>query len=415
MGSTYAEHVFYIRQGQYHDPLQNRPGLEAVPFYLFSDFFGSVAKLPLSVAQMWKNDYEGSALCPKERDYSSYCGDDPASAARYLNGKYQQAGWNIHLPAAPQPLLEQLQDFALATPQWLVTQPTRSVVSPSLVQAGAEAWNNMLRRIDVTFRTDGDFLLPREGYEHSNFNREPTGAMAIFFLELIQFLRQNPAEQWELTLVGHSMGAILLNRVVRRFGENLPIANIVYMAAASTMKDYEETTWPYIRSRRNQQKLRDQQEKRCKEIFTQDLPQTVRDTDKYWQNKFQEKCRLLFPPSAPTPKFYNLMLHPKAEAQEASLYGIVPRGSLLVWLDGFLTNPPTPLDRMLGRFTNFMVAADRTPADIAWYIRPKVFGRGIRDPKNHGAFSACVFWNTKFWKNVPDDSSDFCPADNSGG
>lgn len=410
---TYREHVLYVRQGQYHDPLWNRPGLEADLPYVFSDLIGGLAKLPLSVLQTWKNDYEGSSLCPVGNHYSRSCGDNPTAAARYLNCKYKKAGWNIRLPENHISLTERLIDFARATPEWILAQPTRSVVSPALVQGGSEAWNNMLRRIDVAFRTDGDFLLPKEAYpsecrdDPSSLQRSPTGALALFFQELVNFIQKDQIHQWEITLVGHSMGSILLNRVIRRFGENLPISHIVYMGSASTIKDYEETVWPYIRSRRGQIYFQTQQRKLCEATLTQARYRQPRDAEAEQQQIAQADCRKLFP-LRKIPHFYNLMLHPKAEAQEASVYGIVPRGSLLVWLDGFLTNPPTLLDRMLGRFTNFMETADRTPPDIAKYIHPKVFGLDTDDPQNHGDFSEKKFWKKSFWKNSKEEFADSC-------
>jgi pimeloyl-ACP methyl ester carboxylesterase len=54
-------------------------------------------------------------------------------------------------------------------------------------------------------------------------------------------------EDWEFVLVGHSMGAIIVNEIVRHYGEKLPISHIVYMAAACSIRDYEDSVWPYLR------------------------------------------------------------------------------------------------------------------------------------------------------------------------
>jgi hypothetical protein len=53
-------------------------------------------------------------------------------------------------------------------------------------------------------------------------------------------------------------------------------------------------------------------------------------------------------------QFYNLSLHPVAEAGEWQpwLADLPPRGSLLVWIDNFLANPVTEQERTMGRWRN---------------------------------------------------------------
>ena len=45
--------------------------------------------------------------------------------------------------------------------------------------------------------------------------------------------------------------------------------------------------------------------------------------------------------------FYNLTLHPIAEQNEKN-YDVLPRGSLLVWIDTFATKPSRLADLRLG-------------------------------------------------------------------
>src|SRR5439155_20196527 len=107
----------------------------------------------------------------------------------------------------------------------------------------------------------------------------------------------------EVTLVGHSMGTIILNRVVR--DSEINFANIVYMGAACSVEDFSRSVLP-----------------------------------------FMEKH--------PDTQFYNLTLHPVAEAGEwyPWLADLPPRGSLLIWIDNFLSNPVTEQERTLGRWRN---------------------------------------------------------------
>ena len=53
--------------------------------------------------------------------------------------------------------------------------------------------------------------------------------------------------QYEITLIGHSMGSIVLNEWVRRNDEDgLYYKNIVYMAAACSIRDYEESALTFM-------------------------------------------------------------------------------------------------------------------------------------------------------------------------
>src|SRR5207248_2999500 len=92
-----------------------------------------------------------------------------------------------------------------------------------------------------------------------------------------------------ITLVGHSMGAIVCNRIVGGYPE-LKFKDIVYMGAACSVREFQANVVPYLVNNRHT-------------------------------------------------RFYNLSLHPQCEAGEISLsqpkikFDIAPRGSLLVWLD----------------------------------------------------------------------------------
>src|SRR5205807_7605742 len=106
--------------------------------------------------------------------------------------------------------------------------------------------------------------------------------------------REDDAGHYQITLVGHSMGAIVLNELVRRSTtEGVHYDNIVYMAAACSVRDFQRSVVPYMQ----------------------------RHT---------------------TTNFYNLCLHPVNEVRERHAADLVPRGSLLVWIDDMYSNPYTP-------------------------------------------------------------------------
>ena len=91
-----------------------------------------------------------------------------------------------------------------------------------------------------------------------------------------------------LDLIGHSMGTIVIDDAYREC-PNLPARNIIYMAAACSIRDFQVSTGRYI-----------------------------------------EKHAGV--------NFYNLS-HPRAELEEVHAWGTPVRGSLLVWIDEFFQSP----------------------------------------------------------------------------
>jgi hypothetical protein len=196
--------------------------------------------------------------------------------------------------------------------------------------------------------------------------------------------------------MGHSMGAIVLNEIIRRYGEDLPISNIVYLAAACSIRDYQDTVWPYLKSRQRE----NQQEMFLKSKLVAQWTHCASD---------DTTCASGNPPRdfyQRRPQVFHLMLHPQAEAQDNipkiwSILNPFPRGSLLVWLDGFLMNPATPLDLTLGRFTNLMRTADFTPKTLRSQISFTVFKNGEESytPQHHEGFAEDIkLWNPDCWK-----------------
>ena len=98
---------------------------------------------------------------------------------------------------------------------------------------------------------------------------------------------------------------------------------------------------------------------------------------------------------------YHLTLHPKGEVREMQILDLTSRGSLLVWVDGFLAQPLTPLDRVAGNFSNLVLAVHRTPNELRSRIHVKAFptGRAAPDgtPTKHAHFTKLPFWEESFW------------------
>jgi pimeloyl-ACP methyl ester carboxylesterase len=202
--------------------------------------------------------------------------------------------------------------------------------------------------------------------------RSRAGAVELFLNTLEQ---QLPADgNYSITLIGHSMGAIVANEILLRHPRKLPIDNIVYLAAACSVKECEDAVVPYLRQKEGR---------------------------------------------GGSAQFYSLSLHPIAEITEtfmspekkhpsaldyskASIGLFVPRGSLLHWLDAFFTTPLNLEDRRLGKWSTAISSAGIFPSDVSERIHLTMFPVGLSDlPQKHGQFDSVTFptrfWQRKFW------------------
>ena len=144
-----------------------------------------------------------------------------------------------------------------------------------------------------------------------------------------------------IQIFAHSMGAIVANELLHQ-NRDLYFSNVVYMGAACSIKNFAALALPYLREN-------------------------------------------------PTTRFTNLTLHPENESFETSLYLSVPRGSLLDWIDLYLTQPRSELDRTLGSWNNivrvlpiidYLEANERERFTVHGFARSR---RG--QPRKHGEFN----------------------------
>jgi pimeloyl-ACP methyl ester carboxylesterase len=164
-----------------------------------------------------------------------------------------------------------------------------------------------------------------------------------------------------ITLIGHSMGVIVVNQILRNFPD-LPYRNIVFMGGAASVRDTLIA-----------------------------LGQVTRDEPR------------------PGPRFYNLSLHQLAEANEVSYFGAVSKGSLLEWVDRMYTTPATFADRTVGKWLNAVMAyGDFLPLEERLQMSFKRFGLSCAEPLKHGEFDeyerrpGCAeprtpYWHPAFW------------------
>jgi hypothetical protein len=385
---TYWEHVFLVRQGIKEETASGKCfSYCTFPFVLLAELGRSCVRLPLIIANDSKTDME-TALSVREvddgapvyqyqalaeQDYQLEIGNDYST-------KWQLAGKH--------------------TVYWL-TLPFRWVTSSFIDGFGTGAWDDMLRRtqqaypeqinaqksqqikFNLQFRTNSTARL-YSVTESNRADRFKAAGLPIFINELCNCQTNDP-DFGEITLVGHSMGAIILNRILA--DSDIKASDIVYLAAACSVKDFSTSVLPYLEKN----------------------PQT---------------------------RFYNLSLHPVAEASESEGFELLPRGSLLVWIDNFLQNPVSEQERTVGAWNNLFLSTSSGKPVIKQifddpnykYLKERLYfrsfsvGSGVKlrdngnisyqwnnDPKletaeerygkllTHGSFSAMPYWTPEFW------------------
>lgn len=257
------------------------------------------------------------------------------------------------------------------------------IVSTPLIEGVAnQSWEVMLRRVKTLMYRQSDFTYHGSGKYQLNANTTILACERLpYFIKngpngmVAQLMRAlgTLGKEIEITLVGHSMGAIIANDIVEQFNY-LHYDKIIHMASADSIRNLIAKTLPYL-----------------------DL--------------YKDRA-------TGATQFYNLMLHPTNEEQEQTAYGVAPEGSLLMWLDYLLVNPETSLDRRAGRWDNIKWALNFFKDQP--YMHFKLFGlrykQGVSngvchkkdekkptcdEPIVHGDFSDYKFWREDFYWGGP--------------
>ncbi|HWB59248.1 MAG TPA: hypothetical protein VG733_07140, partial [Chthoniobacteraceae bacterium] len=441
MVSTWWEHVRFVRNGVdlRGDPGSRLYGEITWPLYAATDFATAAARLPRTVADNLYSAGKGSIDRDMRESYATVqnaeyrysvlrarMGSVPENARpAELNGwfahnpsntalkermieKYNPDAHSEKLPASdPHEKFEIAWDanwkkwqakHPNALPM-LVTQGEakqtfvddlsrvvgfplgiggKLLVAGTLEGAGESMWNMMTRRTRTMFYNSNSFQpghrASYDEYEQEFWDSSDTGigGFAVFLRQLEKENKKSGA-RLKVTAVGHSMGAMVMNEAVRYF-PNVYYDRIVYMAPACTISDFYNSVVPYLRH------------------------------PPYGKSQHVE--------------FFNLCLNPLAEDRERSLVNdrntleemtlgeIVPRGSLLVWIDDWFNHPDSFPDRTLGQFENAMLASKMFPPDVQGKIHMLAFGMdpaskpgGPTDPgpEHHGDFSGYKFWEKEFY------------------
>lgn len=340
--SSYWDHLMYIRQGQYWRP--GGPFLS--PLYLFSDAVRSIGHAPLTYF------YEAKTL----RDTWK-----PSPTVLEIEERLSAGSSGIAFRKGTD--FRRWPTRALDAATFVLTLPAKAVTAPMIDGFGTGSWDTMMHRTQVLYDAEEDFS------RTDPLLREASGGLAVFMRELDAFMRDHGGYQtWSITLVGHSMGTIILNRMVREH-PNLPIDRVVYLAAACSLADYEASITPLLRRR-------------------------------------------------PAARMNHVMLNRRAEVREKFsgvtkahlLWDVVPRGSLLVWIDNLLSKPNAMMQRTAGRYSNFLRALHLTDPQLASRVTILSFDAGpsvaSTQPQRHGDVPSIEFWRPECVEPRPDYPSD---------
>jgi hypothetical protein len=404
--STWWDSVAHVHKGLW----QGNRYLAAVPYFIAVDEATSIVQAPTAWEAEWRHTFPHNQEAGPEVLHTYQ---------ELLQGSHESD--HILLNDVTDPLHKGLPcgdgcwllddrkpgEIHRAQSHLLYSWWSKLLAPPLLIQAaGTGAWDMMQRRTAMLFRTEAEFRgISPQAVKKSRTGEAPTsteqqkaveqakqydtGAALAYFISRFQqeFLpkfcgtgqapeasptsetdaQATPKEheegavacekRLEVTLVGHSMGTIIVDRLLR-YAPNLKVKNIVFMAAATTVEDYRDTVDAYL------------------------------DRHKADANGGTD--------------MFHLVLHPLAEVTEQGILDLAPRGSLLIWIDNYFTNPPTPLGKRVGRFVNVVPELSFAGHGTRSHIHLKVFrvGKDLRcwNPQKHGDFGDFPFWDERFWR-----------------
>ena len=343
-GSTYWEHLVSVRQG-------NKAGVwgtVSAPFVFVTDLLQFIAHAPTDWYYQCLNAKDRSVIVtgpPSWLTHSWKVADRNALLMKNLRrGRYEY---------------EFLEDRVFRTSLDAVQEPVRITVGTLAQGTVAEqSWKNMKRRTR-------NMVYPAPLFETIKWPETADAVRGRSPVAFFHLLNQRATQKtntfnYEITFVGHSMGAIVLNNIFTEFRpewiESQTIKEIIYMAGACTISDTVNALKPLLLA--------------------------------YNTNAEPNEVRL---------KFHNLTLNRVAEIGERMAHGFIPRGSLLEYIDQHLENPEAPMNRTMGTEVNVLSAIHAFDEVQPW-CEFKSFDRVPKHiPSAHSDFGECPFWRRSFW------------------
>jgi hypothetical protein len=406
---TYDQHLLAVREGLH----QKEKAIVTAPAMLLADVGGSVVRLPLNLIDFLYQD--AYVLRPSAFTRTKL------AKARYdqINRVYRDRLNPDLLRLDVSKKDDQRTDFQKwfrDFGRWLITEPVKASSTVFLDALGIQPWKNMVRRTRTMFERESEFIpdLTYDAAESVAVTRVPPVPTAKFIDDLNytgrkgavwHFTKQlqdnlivrDSNNQPTLTIIGHSMGAIVTCEMLERF-HRLAVDNVVLMAAACSIRDFKQKIIPFF----------EEQDLRAK--FAQAAPAETE----------------LYAPLIKT-NLYNLCLNDTAEHIEPNpgQLDLSQRGSLLTWIDTLYQSPESENDRTFGRWINAVLSTDDIPKNLLGRISIKSFGmdrprqknsvvytevenaaKVIDEPTKHGEFTRYngpkkrttnfQFWNKKY-------------------
>ena len=392
--STIAQHFFEVREGRKVNPWV---GYISFPFVAFEDLLTGVGKAPANVWDQFINDKDrfvsGSGFLSEsistvwkdaeyqfvkeffDGDRTNFISYEPYTG--YLDDNivinrstYNNTGFSNRLEStfigAVAPVrygIGILWNGTLANNSWaMMKRRARSIANPNA------QFNKHVRDYvnggSNCKRSDAD------GHVYSKKEEHCDGSGIGYLFEKIFELEQIHSDlNFELTLVGHSMGAIVINNILSRYSDNFSktkaLDSIVYMGAAVSTTETLEVIPPILRAN----------------------PANI--------------------------DFYNLTLNRVAEVAETHAYGFVPSGSLLVSIDKYHDSPEHHLLRTFGSEVN--VQSSLSSIKNAFKdlqgdtVTLKAFDKVQKElPYRHGDFGDLLFWKCETWQIDEDGIERHC-------
>ncbi len=378
--STAKDRLLFLRQGK-HLPVL---GPVSSPVILSHDLVRGIARLPRSLAYQVLRDANVALSVATGRPALG-----SISGAESLVADLSESGMGV----PKYDVREAQYERSRITHGWrflvyFVTQPTKIGFQLLLEGLGQGAWDEMRRRAHSLVWKPGTFESTDQAdpiaawfsgeNEPQLQPEEANGALPELYRKIGQLGR--PVE---LILVGHSMGTIALNdslrcltEVVKNATPRLDVVRIIYMAPACSSIEAADALVPLLEQSRDRRSALEEHQER----EGADLPALT--------------------------QFHYLALHPIAEADETNIGDLVPRGSLLEWIDVYYTNPATVPERVFGKWSNAIPALPLF-ASVASQVQFKAFDvKGGSFPQKHGQFHEIPFWTRAAFETGADRDPD---------
>ncbi len=387
VGGTILEHWFENREGRWTPWYKS--GLVSSPFIIFEDLVGSVAEFPSNLYYQFTNDKDRifadnsvvsssiwhDAFCKFKRNQGTLTANNNCDQFMQQQDDFNQFEViktgdfnNIKINRSVYNRTG-LQSFTEGVRLTLLT-PVRYLIGSIWNGAiASHSWDMMKRRARNIVYPTGDF---QERFHSKRFLAEkPAGEhLGTFFQALFKLKSDNPDLDVELTLVGHSMGAIAINNLLNKYQHEWQstsvLSNIVYMAAAASIEDTLSI-----------------------------VPDILRN------------CSRKIP-------FYNLTLNRVAEVAETYYGGLLPSGSLLISIDKYHDAPEHHLKRTFGSEINVHSSLPVILEAFKGIDNPIIFkafnNENYEKPLRHGDFNCLPFWKKEVWElnNTSTKINPFC-------